>query len=53
MSKGRKCDKAYWEMEAGLSKEPCFYAYNGVCWKDDDGPCPMPPMPKKKKGEKK
>ena len=52
MSKGRKCNKAYWEMEAGLSKEPCFFVYNGECWKDACIPCPMPKMPKKTKENK-
>lgn len=52
MSKGRICNKAYWEMEAGLSKEPCFFVYNGECLKDIDMPCPMPPKPKKKTDKK-
>lgn len=52
MSYGRKCNKAYWEMEAGLSKEPCFFVYNGECWKDAGIPCPMPKMPKKTKDKK-
>lgn len=47
MSKGRKCNKAYWEVEQGLTNDPCFFVYNGVCWKDD-GPCPMPKKPKTK-----
>ena len=53
MSKGRRCSKAYWEMEAGLSKVPCFFVYNGECWKDVGVPCPMPKKPKKKEGERK
>lgn len=48
MSKGRECNKAYWEMEAGITDMPCFFVYNGKCWKDDDIQCPMPPMPKRK-----
>lgn len=51
MSKGRKCNKAYWEMEQGLTDQPCFFVYNGECWKDDGIPCPMPKMPKKTKNE--
>lgn len=39
-------------MEAGITDTPCFYVYNGECWKEAGIHCPMPKMPKKPKGEK-
>lgn len=53
MSKGRKCNKAYLEIEQGITDQPCFFVYNGICWRDDGIPCPMPKMPKnyRKKGK--
>ena len=54
MSDGRTCNKAYKEKDCEGRVNPCFFVYNGICWKPKDLkiPCPIPNESRKKGGTK-